>query len=310
MHPKLLNALCLASGIFFVPGVIFGASLFTDQDPGELLTSTSIFIIYYIPLLAITSVFRPHFSCRLAAVPLVGILLLEALSVLPGYAPFDLLGRAFSPLSPHADLNVLGKSVFLLIGAGFGILSLLHKITIFRLVASVMALAQCVVVAAFHILVVVWPFEGMELAERQLVQSVIERDGDMSRLCDVDGRKCARGEADLINDWASSMARHPDQVSALLRDTDQHPRLFHLWVEKPSPEALEKVGILSVLKHDIDDLEIMLSADGPTTLYANLRLSLGLLIAAFHATWIALGLLILARHGKYQFKQGRWRRAS
>ncbi len=308
MPSRVLNAIYLLSGMLFVPVTLYVTHAITGEGPGGLLTTASILIIYYIPILAIFSAFRPHFTPRLAAAPLLAILALELWAFIPGYAPFALLGGALSPYWPNVNPAVLGKSAFVVIGAAISALSLIHKITIFRLTATVMAVAQCTVMVLFHVVVLTWPFEGMEKAERNMVTSAVEADHDMSRLCGLSGRICKRGTLAQVQDWARSDLRAPAQTVSLIEDTADRPRLFYTWIQPPTSGALDQVSIISALKHDVDDIEIMASREGPTTLYAELRVSIGILLALFHIAWIILGLAILARHGNYAFRKGRWRR--
>jgi hypothetical protein len=309
MSARITNAAYLLSGLFFVPGALWMTSLFTGEGLGGLLSSASIIIIYYIPLLAIVSAIRPHFSLPLVAWPFLGILVLELLAFFPALDPLSIMGYGLESLRPNANPAVLGKSALLILGAAIGGVSLLHKITLFRLVATVMAFAQCTAVVLFHIVVLSGPFTGLKAAERNMVVSAIEIDGSMSRLCDLSGRYCMRGSLDEAREWASLTLRTPKQTISLIDDTSDRSRLFHIWVENPSPDALEKVAIVSALKHSSDDIEIMVNEAGPTLVYAKLRTSLGLLVAIFHGAWIAIGLSILARHKNYIYKRGRWQRS-
>lgn len=308
MIRKSLPPLYLLCAFLFVPVTLGITHLVTGEGLGDLLTSSSIIIIYYIPFLGILSAFAPHFSPRHAVYPLAGILLFELLSLVPGLAPLGLLGRAGHGYFPHANEEVLGKSLFLLLGALCASLSMLHRATLFRFLAAIMGFAQCAVIVLFHLVTVTWPFEGMLAQERQLAISAIETDGSMSRLCDLEGRSCYRGTPDVARAWVTSELRSPARALSLLDDTGGRDRLFHAWVENPAPDALKKVSIVTVHKHGRNDIALMVSEAGPTALYAELRAGLGVLIAVFHEVWISLGIAILARHGAYRFRRGRWMR--
>lgn len=309
MTTRATSTFYLLSGLFFVPAVLWVTSLVTGEGLGGLLSSASILIIYYIPLLAMVSAIRPYFSMSLIMWPFIGILCLEILAFFPAIDPLTIMGYGLEAVRPNANPAVLGKSAFLLLGAVVAGLSLLHKITLFRLVVAVMAFAQCTAVVLFHIVVLSGPFEGMKAAEREMVVSAIELDGSMSRLCGLSGRQCVRGSLEEVRTWANLTLRTPEQTVSLIDDTSDRDRVFHIWVENPSPDALEKLAIVSALKHGQDDMEIMVSENGPTLIYAKLRTSLGLLVAIFHGAWIAIGLSILARHKNYIYKRGRWNRA-
>lgn len=308
MSHKIINLSCLLAAMLFVPATLFATWSITGSGMADILTSSSIVIIYYIPVLALISIVRPHFTPRLAALPFLIILLLELWAFVPGHAPFDMLGRGLNGFYPNTDPAVLGKSAFLVIGAMAAALSLLHKTTLFRLICTIMAFAQCSVVVLFHLVAVIWPLHGVNNQEALLSRTAIQAHGSFEILCKLEGRSCVHGTLEQAKSWSLNELRSPAQAVSLIDDTALEARLFHSWIENPTPGAMDRVSVITAFKKTSNEISLMTSTEGPSLIYAGLRKSLGVLLAAFHTAWIALGIAILARHGTYSFQKGRWQR--
>ena len=312
LSPRLRDTarwlLPLGAGLLFVPFVLMANWLITGAGPGDLLSSSSVVIIYYPPLLGLIAAFSGHFRVHHAAWPLLGIAIIEILSLIPGAAPLDLLGIIFQPIFATVAPDVLGKSLLVGFGALAALGSLLVGITIFRLVAAVMTLAQCITLVLFHLVAFSWPFDGIEAREMNLLQREFSTHGTIEGVCDFEGRVCKKGTMPIMLQEAHQLLPNPDRLTRFLQEHRYTPRIAHSWLENPSSKSLDRIHLVTVQKIYPDYALVMISSDGPSLVYAELRKGAGVLIAIFHQAWISLVLLILFRHGDYRYEGWRWRR--
>lgn len=285
-------------GTIYTPAVLALSFLMTGSGPADMLTSSSILVIYLIPALAIVASIQGHFRFGSIFWALGLIAALELGSMLPGYAPFDLLARAaqlvaFQEVAP----DVLGKSLFLVCAlAMVSLAALFRGLTLFRLVMGVMVAAQCVVLVLFHLTTISWPLQGVLEQERQMVRSAVMRDAGLSSLCAFDGRTCMTGTPDDALGWAERALVQSRQTRSFVEDTRSMSPILFSWIENPAPGALDTVSVITGYKAQADEIQLMASVAGPSAVYAEMRKSAGILIVAFHQAWVMLGLLILWRH--------------
>lgn len=298
-------------GTAYIPVVLGLSYLVSGSGPADMLTSSSILVIYLIPALALVASMQDHFRLSSLAWALGLIAALELGAMLPGLAPLDLLAYAvqtfaFQDVAP----DVLGKSLFLLVAlAAVCLAALLRGVTLFRLVVGVMVAAQCVVLVLFHLTTIAWPLQGVLEQERQMVRSVVAQDDGLASLCALDGRLCMSGAPDDVQAWAGRVLPQPRQAQSFIEDTREMSPVLHSWIENPAPEALDRVAVITGHKARPGQIEIMISVGGPSAVYAELRKSTGILIVAFHQAWIMIGLLVLWRHRPARFTRRGWIRA-
>jgi hypothetical protein len=303
------SLLPIVAGILFVPAILIATNLISGDGFADVLLSSSIYIIYYPPLLCVIAAIRPHFKTRYAVYPILLIPIIDLVFPFPGYGVTSLLGFVFQPVFPDTAPDVLGKSMLLLLGALAALLSLLHRVTIFRIVVGVLGAAQCVTVVLFHIVAISGPFDGMVAQEASLTRGLAQRDGTIEAICNITGRSCFRGTPQDALLWVGQELTDASQASRFIVDTQDVPRVMFTWLENPTPQALRTVSLVTAHKVTANDITIMVSNDGPSALYYELRASIGILLAAFHQAWITLTLLILWRHGDYVYAKNGWTRS-
>lgn len=283
-------------GLAFPPAVLAATRLLTGEGAAALLTSASIMIVYLPATLALVAAGAAHFHPRHVLVALGGVAALELLAFVPALDPVRWLGHIGEGLLPGTAPDVLGKSLFVAGAGGVVALSMLGGITLFRLVALVLSGAQCVTLVLFHLAAISWPLEGGRMQEAQMAQATVQVDGDLLRLCALDGRSCYSGAPEAARAWAARTLANPAQAFSLLDDTRQMAPLLYTWTEMPVPGDLGGVVFVTAHKPDPDSITLMASQAGPRLLYAPMRTAAGTLIAFFHQAWITLALLVLWRH--------------
>lgn len=298
---KIKTILPLLVGMSFIPGLLSVSFFVEDANPGDILMSSSIYIIFYPPLLAFTAAFCGHFRPRHAIYP---ILLMPAVDII--FEP--LLDLAFRGFFPQVTPDVLGKSVLVALGPLVAVLAMIHRATLFRFMAAGLCLAQCCALLLFHEVAVSSPMRGMVEQERIVISAHVERDGTPEGMCSLRGVRCMRGTPEEVAGWAEQPLRDPGQARSLLHDTAQRPDLLFTWIENPTPADLHTVSLVTAMKFSEDDVLLLVNTAGPTALYQRHMVSLGTLIAVFHQVWVILALAILGRHGAYSFIRWRWRR--
>jgi len=298
---------CLSVGVLCVRAALTVTWIVTGAGPAGLLTAGWGAIVYYPPALAIIAVFAQHFRPAHAVWAGLASILLEISGFIPAYDPLSLLATAFSWVWPGVAPDVLGKSLLVLLGALAVGLSLIHKITIFRLVAAVLAFAQCLTLVLFHFVAFTWPLGGIEAREAAMVVSTHAAQGSIEPLCKFEGRFCVEGPIAGLAEATVGALASADRLSLFLSDTRERDRVVFTWIENPMSGSLDRVHLVSVQKTQADRALVVVNSDGPSLVYDANRLGGGVLIAVFHQAWITLALLIAARHGAYVYRAGGWR---
>lgn len=299
---KMMTYFALAAGCLFVPALTFLAMSFAEGSIAEKLVEIINYALFYpVALVGLSIAFRGfRASHALYAIPIA--LLIQEVVI---FAFSDLFGT----LWPTANVDILTKTGLAvgapILGWGFFVIG---RATLYRFMAALLSSASVLAVVLFHILVATLPLEGIANSEEALVTAIVERDGNFETLCGLPGRDCFRGGVDQAIHWAQDRLRAPRATERLLDDTRNVRKLIYIWPENPTSLQLTKLSVMSVLKHDSGDVEVMEASDGPTMSYTPLAASLAIFIVVFHAIWIPMCLLILARHGNFRLTGMRWKK--
>ena len=301
------EAVCLGAAFAYPAAVLAAIWACFGLTHGALFEEASVYVILYIPFLTLCAAVRPHFRPIHAAVPIALIGIDTGLSIagLPSF--LMILELLAAPVAQPVAPGVLGKSL-LLVAAPLitGLVMLFGRTSMFRLVAVVTSMAQVTTMILFHFAVLTWPLEGMEDAERDRVENVVMRDGDLGALCSLPHYVCHKGDAASAQAWARNTLPWPHQAEKLIVDTADRSRLLYTWVERPAPDNEDPIAAITAFKAGPDTITLMASTGPPSTLYASLQFAVGVLITAFQQAWIVLSLLILWRHGDREWRGGRW----